>query len=142
MLFRSLQPSRRQVAFVAGRTIGGHFNNVLSRLHTQGLVDYTGPGLVGLSIEGQKKARLLASPPTHEALLDMIRSTLGTDMKRQIFDVLVEAGKPITREELSTRIGRTIGGHFNNSVSRLSSLGIVHYPSRGLVGLSDLVNFA
>ncbi len=132
-------PRRQQVAFVAGRTIGGHFNNVVSHLHTRHLIAYPAPNRLTLTEAGAAQAHAHA-PATQAALIDMIRGILGADMKRQIFDILVDVGKPITREELSQRVGRTVGGHFNNMVSRLSSLGIVAYPSPGMVGLSDLVN--
>jgi len=131
-------PRRQQVAFVAGRTIGGHFNNVVSHLHTQHFIAYPAANRLTLTEAGAAKARAHA-PATQAALIEMIRGVLGTDMKRQIFDILVDAGKPISRAELSQRVGRTVGGHFNNMVSRLSSLGIVHYPSPGMVELSDLV---
>lgn len=135
-------PTRQQVAFVAGRTIGGHFNNTVSRLHTSALISYPAANRLGLTRAGLAKVSEVRPPSTPEALVGMIQAMLGTDLKRRIFDILVDAGKPLTREEISEKLGRTIGGHFNNSVSRLSSLGIVSYPSPGMVGLSDLVNFA
>lgn len=133
------RPTRSQVAFVAGRTIGGHFNNTVSRLHTQGLVAYPGPGTLALTEAGMSQVRPVTGPTTRAALIAMLREQLGHDLKRRIFDALVDADKPLDREALSIRVGRTEGGHFNNSVSRLSGLGLVHYPGRGLVELSPAV---
>jgi hypothetical protein len=138
------QPTRQQVGFVTDTKIaGGHFANTASRLHTQGLLAYPISGRLDLTPKGMAEAKAVAAPATRDGLLAMIRQMLGTDLKGRMFNALVEADKALSREDLAAVVGADAeGGHFSNSVSRLSSLGIVSYPSPGMVGLSDLVNFA
>jgi hypothetical protein len=136
---RIATPTRQQVAFAAGRTIGGHFNNTVSRLHTSGLLTYPAANLLALTAEGRHTAWAPGGVATRADLYAKLRGLLGSDLKRQMLEALIQCGGAATREELAQAVGRTIGGHFNNCVSRLSSLGIIHYPASGLVEFSPLV---
>lgn len=132
------QPTRHQVAFVASYTVNGHFNNTLGALNTAGFITYPGPGLVALTPEGAVRSFTPGEAATRAALIAKVREVLRAEPQRRLFDVVVAAGRAVTREELATAANYTVNGHFNNTLGSLSSLGIVAYPSRGAVGLSAM----
>jgi hypothetical protein len=131
-------PSRHQVAFVAGYTVNGHFNNVTGKLRGAGMVDYPGGGTLALTEAGRNAANTLSSKPTHEELINLVYGVLKAEPQRRVFGSLVAAAEPLSRAELAQRCGYTENGHFNNIVGALSGLGIAEYPAKGKVGLTDV----
>ncbi|MFB3432021.1 MAG: helicase HerA-like domain-containing protein [Phycisphaerales bacterium] len=129
-------PSRTQVAFVAGSKVGGHFNNTVSKLRTSGLVDYPEGGSVCLTDSGRAQATVTDAPRNFDGLCAMVRGVIDGGLPTLIFNTLVEHGE-MSKDELSELLDRR-GGHFNNTVSRLRSLGVVDYPSKGRVDLSSM----
>jgi hypothetical protein len=123
-------PSREQVAAVAGfKGLTGHFNTSLSALRTQSIVDYPSGGNVSL-------AQNIGETFTHEEARRKMLSILKNPQLRIIDGI--KSGEAISREELAERsqfAGLT--GHFNTTLSRLRTLGIVTYPGRGNVALSE-----
>lgn len=128
------QPSRGQVAFAAGYTVNGHFNNVCGSLRSEGLIEYPMGDHLCFTDEGAAKANLPELAPTIDELHARIRAKLSSAQCR-LFDVLVEAHRegtgPLSPEDLSSRAGYTVNGHFSNVRGSLRSLGLVEYVAGG-----------
>jgi hypothetical protein len=131
------QPTRHQVAFVAGYTVNGHFTNQLGALRSKGFIDYPGTGVVSLTAAGEARVPAVAEVPTRAELIARVRSILREEPRRRLFDVLVQVGST-TRAHLARAAGYTVNGHFTNVLGSLRSLGVVDYPGTGLVALSSL----
>lgn len=133
------QPTREQTAFVAhAKPNGGHFGNTLGALRTAGLIDYPQAGRVKLTAEGSARAVAPTTDPTYEEMIERARSIIRIGGQLRIFDVLVEAGADITREELGQRANfEAGGGHFGNTLGAMRSGGLIDYPQPGMVGLSE-----
>lgn len=130
------QPQRVQVAMVAGYTVNGHFNNVIGELKGGGYIDYPNGGCLTLTPEGRKIAPRHDAAPSREDLISRVRAVLKTEPRVKVFDVLVNAGSPVSRDDLASAAGYTVNGHFNNVVGEMNSLGVVEYPTRGYVSLN------
>lgn len=132
-------PSRHQVAFVAKYTVNGHFSNVCGTLRGRGLVDYPGGGALSITDAGATMANAPTEKPTRDELIERISSVLKGEPQRRLFAALVDAGEPLSRDELARRCNYTVNGHFSNLCGALNGIGVAEYPSKGMVGLSDVV---
>lgn len=128
-------PERVQVAFIAGYTVNGHFNNLCGALRTAGYIDYAGNGTMSLVGDGLTVAVHPTAPPTQAALHTAVRDKL-TSAQQRLFDVLLAAGETLDSRTLAERSGYTVNGHFNNVRGSLHSLDVVQYVSGG-TRLSD-----
>jgi hypothetical protein len=132
-------PTRHQVAFVAGYTVNGHFNNMVGSLRTKGLVDYPQGGGVSLTDTGTAATEMPAERPTFDQLTAAVEQVLKGDAQRRIFRAVVdERDRNLTREQLASLTGYTVNGHFNNMVGSLRSLGVIDYPAKGGVCLGQM----
>jgi hypothetical protein len=131
-------PTRHQVAFVAGYTVNGHFNNMVGSLRTKGLVDYPQGGGVSLTDAGEQAANPPEVVQTREGLIEAVTAVLKGESPRRIFKAVVDAGRDLTRDELAELTNYTVNGHFNNMVASLRSLGVIDYPRQGGVRLADM----
>jgi hypothetical protein len=131
------QPDADQAAaaFLAGYTIGGGaWNNPRGRLHSRGLLEYRGGGRLALTDAGRTLARTPQTPLTTVELHQRVLERLpGPECK--ILRVLLDTyPRPVSNETLAERSGYTDGGGaFNNPRGRLRSLGLIDYPSKGMV---------
>jgi hypothetical protein len=133
-------PSRHQVAFVAGYTVNGHFNNLVGGLRTKGQIEYPTGGGVMLTEAGIAAANSgTGDVPTRADLVEKVLAVLEPSPGK-IFRAVVDAGGDLTREQLAERTNYTVNGHFNNMVGSLRSLGVIDYPSKGGVTLGDMFN--
>lgn len=134
------QPPRVNVAFLAGYTVNGHFNNVVGSLNTTGLITYPFGGHLALTDSGRAIANASANDvQTLVEFHNLWRSKLPTP-EVKILNVLLEyRGDPIGRELLAERTGYTVNGHFNNCVGHLKTLGAAYYPAGGMVAASDVM---
>jgi uncharacterized protein len=140
--FESLgqSPVRRvNLAFFAGYTVNGHFNNMVGKLRTMGLIDYPAGDMVALTDEGRAAANSGEHPITsledlHATWLQKLSPSEG-----KLVRVLIERGvdNPISREELAELTGYTVNGHFNNMVGHLRTIGVADYPGGGQVVATD-----
>jgi Mn-dependent DtxR family transcriptional regulator len=134
--------SRSSVAAMAGvspRSSGYEKN--LSTLRTMGLIGYPSQGDLGLTNEGMKAAKWPTAPAT---LGELHRRWLGSKAlsgpQAVLLEILLGEGAAVSRDDLAARAGvssRSSG--FEKNVSRLSSLGLVRYPSPGVVELTELL---
>ena len=124
-----------KVAFYAGYTVNGHFNNVLGKLRKAGLVD--GWQITDTGIEEIQNNHSIEPKPTGSELQDWIRTKLPNPCVR-ILDVLLQTGERIDVETLADRAGYTVNGHFNNSLGKLRRLQIVEGTAREGIRASPL----
>jgi hypothetical protein len=130
-------PTRHQVAFVAGYTVNGHFNNLVGGLRSKGQLDYPTGGGVMLTDAGIAASQSDGDVPTREALIDKVLDVLEPSPGK-IFKAVAVAGRDLNREELAQATGYTVNGHFNNMVGSLRSLGVIDYPRQGGVRLAEM----
>lgn len=131
-------PTRHQVAFVAGYTVNGHFNNVCGTLRGRGFIDYPAGSCLGLTTDGGYKANAPDAKPTRDDLIQRVTTVLKGEPMRRLFGALVDAGAPLARDDLAARCGYTVNGHFNNLCGALNGIGIAEYPTKGMVGLTGI----
>lgn len=137
------EPSRSQVGFVAGiKPAGGHFNNTIGPLATGGLIAYPKPGHIRLEPRGEAAAQCVVESVDlgqyHKGILNMVK----TGPQRRMLEAMIAlgSGAEISREELGERTDiKPSGGHFNNTIGPLSTLGLIEYPRPGLVRGTELL---
>lgn len=132
-------PTREQVAFLArAKPTGGHFANTLSSMKTAGLIEYLRPGCISPTSTGVARANRSAAPLTRQALLDAARSVITEGGQRRIFDTLAQSRANFGRGALAKLAGFTEGGgHYANTLSAMKTAGLITYPEKGSVALSD-----
>jgi len=132
-----LQPSRPMVAAIAQLSPNAsHFSNTVSSLRTAGLVIYPPqPGLIEMTPEG---IAVSGTVTFERPAFDIVRERLtGPQMK--IYDAL-SAGNEMNRADVAAAAGLSVNAsHFSNTVSSLKTLGLVEYPSKGTLRLSDWI---
>jgi len=127
-------PSRRMLGFLARGTLtGGYGANIVSRLRSEGLVDYPADGIVALTDDGRALANTPAEPLTIGTLQARVlehTSGLGTRVLGALLDVYPG---DLTREEAGARVGATLsGGYGANVVSKLHNTAeVITYPAKG-----------
>jgi hypothetical protein len=137
-----ISPAKRiNVAFFAGYTENGHFNNMVGALRTAALIDYPGNGTIVLTDTGRAAADADAQPITSLADLHNIWLSKVSPSEAKLLRVLVERGpdNPIKRADLAAETGYTENGHFNNMVGHLRTLGAADYPGNAQVVASDVL---
>ena len=133
--------SKDALAFLAGAssTSGGYFNN-LGSLRSQGLIGYPSGGMVELTDTGRTMANEPDGIGTLSDLHDAVRQKIPAPMQK-IFDEAVRVyPRTISKDQLAERIGvsSTSGGYFNN-LGRLRTLGLIDYPSPGMVQATEIM---
>jgi hypothetical protein len=133
--------SKDALAFLAGAssTSGGYFNN-LGSLRSQGLIDYPSGGMVALTDPGRAMANEPDGIGTLSDLHDAVRQKIPAPMQK-IFDEAIRVyPRTLSKDQLADRIGvsPTSGGYFNN-LGRLRTLGLIDYPSPGLVQATPIM---
>lgn len=131
-------PSRPQIAGIAGWKItSGHLKNVIGSLRTGGLVEYPQPSTVRLTAAGAAAA---PEPDMGVTLHEGLRGIL-TGPQRSIFDVLLAAGREMTREEIAAHCGwEPTSGHLKNVIGSMKTLEIIEYPAPSVVAFQAWVN--
>ena len=128
-------PEQTAVAFLAGYTIGGGaFNNPRGRLSQRGLVQYVPGDRIRLTDAGQAAASAPDTPLDERELQRMVMERLPGP-ERKILQVLIDSyPDSISSERCAQFAGYAEGGGaFNNPRGRLRSLGLIEYPSAGMV---------
>jgi hypothetical protein len=133
--------SRIQAGMIAGyhpRTKG--FTNGLGTLSSGGYITYPQPGYVTLTDAGAATAQPPDSAPTSEHLQQMIYQQVGNARARILRELVDVYPDSITRADLAARLDyheRTKG--FTNALGSLRTLGLVDYPTPGVVAATDLL---
>ena len=132
--------ARVNAAFFAGYTENGHFNNMLGRLRTVGLVEYPSGNMLALTADGRAHADASAHPiasleDLHERWLTKLNPSEG-----RLLRVLIACHPDaMSRAELAEATGYTENGHFNNMLGHLRTLGAIDYPRGQHVAATDVL---
>ena len=134
------QPSRGQVAFVARYSEkGSSFRNPAGALNSAELVCIPVQGKMAFTRTGVSHAAAPTCSPSLGELCDRIRAVLKSGPLIKLFDVLLDQSHPISRAEWAGLAGYSAdGSSFRNPAGRLRSLGLVEYPTQGMVKLSSI----
>jgi len=133
------QPTNEQVGFIAGYSpSSGGFNNLKGQLRSAGLVDYPQPGRVCLTDAGKEKAQMPSVGLTREAFHGAVRAKLSGPQVKVLDPALTAYPSPIASEEIASIAGYSASsGGFNNLRGSLRTIGLIDYPSPGMVRASD-----
>lgn len=134
-------PEQPAVAFLAGYTYGGGgYNNPRGRLNVAGLVEYVAAERIRLTDSGKRAAvypdQIGGNEELHEAVLQRLPGP-----EKRLLGPLIAAWPPAMHNEtLASEAGYKAGaGGFNNPRGRLRALGLIDYPSPGMVRAKDLL---
>lgn len=128
------RPTRVQVGVVAGYSpTSGGFANLLGKLRTADVIDYPVAGAVSLTDHG----RSIAPEPDSGSVQERALAILSGP-QRKVLSVLLDRANEVSRDELGelTDYSSTSGG-FANLLGSLRSLGLIDYPSKGMVRAED-----
>jgi len=116
------------------------FTNNLGRLRTLKLIDYPMPGFVTMTEAGEKEAAPAAPIRNLQDLHNAWIARLPRPQGRILAELLACYPHSISRHELALRVGQSYtSSGFSNNLGALRSLGIVHYPSKQVVNVSNLL---
>ncbi|MCW2757004.1 MAG: hypothetical protein JWO46_750 [Nocardioidaceae bacterium] len=141
------EPTKIQTGFIAGyrvgKKVGGTYGNLLGQLRTSGLIDYPTPGALRLTYEGFSMATPVDIEQSTRGLQSAIFARLA-DPEQRVLQAIVDAypdavSKQDVGEIAGYSVGAKVGGTFGNILGRLRSLGLVDYPSPGLVAATDVL---
>jgi len=133
------QPEQPAVAFLAGYRIGGGaWNNPRGRLRTRGLVEYAG-NCVLLTEAGRALANKPDTPATTEGLHAAIMARLRGPEQKILRVILERYPHSISNEECAAEAGYSLGGAYNNPRGRLRTLGLIEYPSGGMLRARNIL---
>lgn len=137
--FGIAQPSNEQVAFIAGYSPGsGGFNNLKGGLRSAGLIDYPTPGKVSLTDVGADKAETPSVEPTRDAFHAAVRAKLSGPQWRVLEPAINCYPDSIASDDVAATAGYSAGsGGYNNLRGSLRTLGLIDYPSPGMVRAAD-----
>jgi hypothetical protein len=127
------------VAFLAGYTVNGHFNNLRGKLKSNGYIDYPSGGRIALTQKGRVAAPDVERPRTLAALHQAVRDRLDHSMVRLLDPVIAAYPKVLDTAEHARLAGYTVNGHYNNMRGRLRTMGLIQYPSSGSVMATDVL---
>jgi hypothetical protein len=134
-------PSRIAVGFKAKiKPTGGHFDNTIGPLSRHGLITYPVQGSIALTDVGRAVAQAPKAAATMAAYHDAIRDVLQKGAVINIFNaVAAGGGASLTNEQIGEATGiNPTGGHFDNSIGPLGTLGLVQRKS-GVVSPTELM---
>lgn len=137
------EPEQTAVAFLAGYTVGGGaWKNPRGALHTAGLIEYRGKRMA-FTDEGRRHADAPTAPLTTNELHRHVLERLPGP-ERKLLTMLIQSYPTVlTDEELADATGYSPGGGaFKNPKGRLSSLGLITYPSPKASKAADLLFLA
>jgi uncharacterized protein len=125
-------PTRQQVAAVAGYSPkSSGFCNIIYGMHTKGLVTYPSPGL--LNLVDRSSANAMGAQTAKKTLLDTL-----SDPQRRIVSAF--NGTQASRAEIAERSGYSPkSSGYSNLIYSLAGIGVIVYPSTGMVDLADWV---
>jgi hypothetical protein len=114
---------------------GGRFANLLGQLRTAGMIDYDGKGGTFLTPAGRLAAPAIEPGSARDRLGRIIEPSHA-----KVLDALPKDGSPVSREDLAAAAGYEAGGgRFANLLGKLSTLGAITYPQKGLVAVETWV---
>jgi len=131
---KNIQMAPRAMLSAVAQYRGGAFHNNISSLKKVGAIAYVDSNVV-LTTMGRSHAQ---SPLNDGRNLAEHWLEFVSVPQRKILLCLMDAERPMSRDEVSERIDYR-GGAFHNNVSALSTLGAIYYPSKGMMALTKNV---
>jgi uncharacterized protein YukE len=127
--------TREVVAFVAGASSrSSAFSNNASALRTGGYLEYPQQNHLALTEAGTSQAEPPEAPITPADLHAQIRALLQPAQWRIVEAAIKAYPKALTRADLAAAAGASdASSAFSNNVSRVRTLGLIDYPSQGMV---------
>lgn len=135
------EPELVAVAFLAGyRPGGGGFNNPKSKLRTAGHIEYRPGKRACLTESGTALAVHSDDPPDDEQLHAKVLAKLKGPEQRILTPLLKSYPEPMATDDLAWAANYAPGsGGYNNPKGRLRTLGLIDYPSPGMICAADLL---
>lgn len=135
-------PRREMVCFLAGysNVTSTGFAKAMGAMSSAGHVSSTG-GYVVLTDSGRKLAQPPPRPRTPKELQDRISELLEPVCGRVLQPLISVYPKALPRDEVASRAGysNVTSTGFAKAIGRLSSLGFVRYPQRGMVAAAPVL---
>jgi uncharacterized protein len=136
-------PKRVMVAFLAGYSNlnSKGFTNAIGTLSTRGLIHYPDKGSISLTEDGRKLASFDSAPRTPQEVQKRVIELLGGKSREILRPLIDEYPNALERFDVAGRAGYTNlnSKGFTNALGRLSSLGFVMYPEKGMVKASPVL---
>lgn len=131
-------PSANLVTFIAKTSSkSSAFKNDRSALRTAGLIEYTNGGL-SLTKAGAVQAEAPSSVATLATLHERIRAALSPAQTRLLDVVITHRRDRIHSDDLAKMAGTSAtSSAYKNDRSRLSSMGLIRYPTPGTIEATD-----
>lgn len=116
----------------AGLRKSGSYATNKSALKTQGLIDFR-EGRVFATEKALQEfgGVLLESPQTTAEVLALWKPKLKKGA-REMLDKLIEANRPVSKDELSEMTGLAISGSFATNISQLNTAGLINKEGKNL----------
>jgi DNA-binding MarR family transcriptional regulator len=126
-----------QLGLMAGYTNvrSGGFSEPLGRLVAAGLVVSPTVGQVAITESGRAHVGAVDPPATPEDMQARVMAKLTGPEQKLLRELIAHYPQPVTKEDLGTNCGYTNirSGRFSEPLGRLSTLGLVESPARGVV---------
>ncbi len=135
-------PAKIQVAlFAEASPKSSSFTNNLGHLNNQlGLIRYPAPGQVQLTDEGRAIADAGGAPTTAEEVHAYVYGLVGGAKSRLLEQLIGVYPGWLTKQELADRAGASsTSSSFTNNLGSLRSLGLIDYPSPGMVAALEVL---
>ena len=135
------EPEGVAVAFLAGyRPGGGGFNNPKGKLRVAGHIEYRTGKRICLTESGTALAVHSDDPPDDEQLHAKVLAKLKGPEQRILTPLLESYPESMANGDLAQAANYAPGsGGYNNPKGRLRTLGLIEYPSPGMVCAADLL---
>jgi hypothetical protein len=125
------------MAFVAGYTVNGHFNNMRGKLRGAGLIEYLNNNTTTLTAQGRRFSPSSFAIDSLDTLHAKATSRLKSKMGLLLTQLLQAYPDAMASEEWAEATGYTVNGHFNNMRGALKRLGLVEYVGNGKTRACD-----
>lgn len=135
------QPSVNAVAMLAKYSASsGGFKNLKGGMRSKGLIEYPSPGTMMLTAAGRALANTPDGDVTDEEMQRRVFETLSEPQKRILSPLISSWPEALTTAQVAeaAKYEPTSGG-FKNLKGGLRTLGLVDYPTAGLMKASDLL---
>lgn len=136
------EPPRVQVALFAGYSnlTSKGFANSMGTLRTAGRIEY-GAGTIRLTDDGRALAKPCDQPSTEDELHERVFALLGGAAQKVLQPLIDARGDEVSREAVMEVCGFTnaTSKGFANTLGRLRSLGLIEYPTRGMLAATDIL---
>lgn len=116
------------------------YTNNLGRLRSMGLIDYPAGGLVALTDLGRRAAATPDKPASIEALHEGFLAMVSGPQRAILRELIAVHPKALQKAELADRAGASpMSSAYTNNLGAMRSLGVLDYPSSGLVRATDVL---